>query len=407
MKALVQVGYGSPGKVALQEVPQPSARAGDLLVKVHAAGLNAADRLLLRGEPFAARALAGGLRRPRSRFVVGRAFAGRVEAVGEDVQGYSVGDEVLAEAVGAVGEFAVVPARLAARKPVGLTFIEAAALPLAGTTALQGVRGIQRGQRVLVTGASGGVGSFAVQLAVASGAAVTAVCASRNAAMTRSLGAERVIDYQRTSGAEVGALWGKYDVILDLAGNYSVKDLRGALAPGGTLLLSAGTGGRWLGPVRRNLTAKIAGRRQVRAVFGRPDAADLTSTRSVRPRPHSTGSIAVRSPARSSSSWSARRPETAWQCRPGVVGSKACAAVSVVRVCRASAKGATRGNWVTGLQGSAATSAVRACRGSADGPTRRRESAGFQNECGDREFGSGRVLARHQGLHPRGRCSRR
>jgi NADPH:quinone reductase-like Zn-dependent oxidoreductase len=276
MKALVQTGYGSPGKVTLQEVPQPSPSRGDLLVRVHAAGLNAADRLCLRGEPFAVRALAGGWRRPRSRFVVGRALAGRVEAVGDEVQDYSVGDAVLAEAVGAIGELAVVPARRAAQKPVGLTFVEAAALPLAGTTALQGVRHIRRGQRVLVTGASGGVGSFAVQLAAAQGAAVTAVCAGRNAAMMRSLGAERVIDYERTTGVEVGALWGKYDVILDVAGNYSVKALRVALAPGGRLLLCAGTGGRWLGPVRRILGAMITGRRQVRAVTGRPDAADLS-----------------------------------------------------------------------------------------------------------------------------------
>ncbi|MEU4620257.1 NAD(P)-dependent alcohol dehydrogenase [Actinoplanes sp. NPDC023801] len=276
MKALIQIGYGSPGKLALQEVPQPVPRGGDLLVRVHAAGLNAADRFLLRGEPLAVRALAGGLRRPRSRFVVGRALAGRVEAVGDDVRGFSVGDEVLAEVVGAVGELAVVPARLAAQKPVGLSFVEAAALPIAGTTALQGVRDIERGQRVLITGASGGVGSFAVQLAVARGAVVTAVCAGRNVAMMRSLGAERVIDYERTSGAEVGALWGKYDVILDLAGNYPVKALRGALAPGGTLLLSVGTGGRWLGPARRILSAMITGRRQVRTVTGRPDAADLS-----------------------------------------------------------------------------------------------------------------------------------
>jgi NADPH:quinone reductase-like Zn-dependent oxidoreductase len=289
VKALIQTGYGSPCKVALEEVPRPVLGAGDLLVRVHAAGLNAADRFLLRGEPFAVRALAGGLRRPRSRFVVGRALAGRVEAVGGEVQGFSVGDDVLAEVTGAVGELAVVPARLAAPKPVGISFVEAASLPLAGTTALQGLRSVRRGQRVLITGASGGVGSFAVQLAVAKGATVTAVCAGRNDAMVRSLGAERVIDYERTSDAVVGTLWGEYDVILDLAGNYSVRALRSALAPGGTLLLSVGTGGRWLGPVRRILKGMITGRSQVRTVTGRPDAADLAelagmaATGSIRP----------------------------------------------------------------------------------------------------------------------------
>jgi NADPH:quinone reductase-like Zn-dependent oxidoreductase len=276
MRALIQTGFGSPGRVALQEVPEPVPGADDLLVRVHAAGLNAADRFLLRGEPFAIRALAGGLRRPRPGFVVGRALAGRVEVVGADVRDFAPGDEVLAESTSAVGELAVVPSRLAARKPVGLTFAEAASLPIAGATALAGVRRVSRGQRFLVTGASGGVGTFAVQLAVDKGAAVTATCSGRNAAMVRKLGADQIIDYERTSAADLAATAERYDVILDLAGNYPLAALRRTLAPGGVLLLSVGTGGRWLGPARRMLKAVITGGRRVRPLTVRPDPADLS-----------------------------------------------------------------------------------------------------------------------------------
>jgi NADPH:quinone reductase-like Zn-dependent oxidoreductase len=276
MRALIQSGYGSPGRVALQEVPEPVPGPDDLLVRVQAAGLNAADRFLLRGEPFAIRALAGGLRRPRAGFIVGRALAGRVEAVGEGVRDFAPGDEVLAEATSAIGELAVVPARLAAPKPVGLSFAEAAALPISGNTALTGVRHVSRGQRFLVTGASGGIGTFAVQLAVAKGATVTGVCSERNAALVRKLGAEQIIDYERTSASALGSTGDRYDVILDLAGNYPISALRRTLAPGGTLLLSVGTGGRWLGPARRLLKALITGGRQVRPLAVRPNPADLS-----------------------------------------------------------------------------------------------------------------------------------
>ncbi|GIE76957.1 NADPH:quinone reductase [Actinoplanes philippinensis] len=276
MKALVQSRYGSPGGVALREVPQPVPSRDELLVRVQAAGLNAADRFLLRGEPFAIRALAGGLRRPRPGFIVGRALAGRVEAVGDDVRDFTPGDEVLAEATSAIGEYAVVPAGLAARKPVGVTFAEAAALPIAGSTALAGVRRVAGGQRFLVTGASGGIGTFAVQLAVATGAIVTGVCAERNAALVRKLGAEHIIDYQKTEGRDLGSAGERFDVILDLAGNYPVAALRRVLDPGGTLLLSVGTGGRWLGPARRMVKALITGRSQVRPLTVRPNPQDLS-----------------------------------------------------------------------------------------------------------------------------------
>ncbi|GAA4955961.1 NAD(P)-dependent alcohol dehydrogenase [Actinoplanes utahensis] len=265
----------------MRDVPQPRLKDGDLLVRVHAAGLNAADRFLLRGEPYAVRPLAGGLRRPRAGFVVGRAVAGRVEQVRGDVHDFAPGDDVLAESPSAVGEFARVPARLAAPMPTGLSYAEAAALPVAGTTALQSVRGVRPGQRVLVTGAAGGVGSFAVQLATARGADVTAVCAGRNVAMMHALGIEHVIDYERATVADIAAFGQVFDMILDLAGNYPLAALRQALAPGGTLVLSVGTGGRWLGPARRILAGVITGGRRVRTFTARPNSADLTELASM------------------------------------------------------------------------------------------------------------------------------
>ncbi|MFD1374224.1 NAD(P)-dependent alcohol dehydrogenase [Actinoplanes sichuanensis] len=257
-------------------MPRPVPGADELLVRVAAAGLNAADRFLLRGEPFAIRALAGGLRKPRAGFIVGRALAGRVEAVGDAVRDFTLGDEILAEATSAIGEFAIVPAGMAARIPVGVTFAEAASLPIAGTTALAGVRRVQGGQRFLVTGASGGVGTFAVQLVAAKGATVTGVCSDRNAALVRKLGAEHIIDYEKTTADDLGSAGERFDVILDLAGNYPVVTLRRILAPGGMLLLSAGTGGRWLGPARRMLKAMITGGSRVRPLTVRPNPADLS-----------------------------------------------------------------------------------------------------------------------------------
>ncbi|GGN49162.1 NADPH:quinone reductase-like Zn-dependent oxidoreductase [Actinoplanes campanulatus] len=277
MRALVQTAFGSPGQLALQQVTDPVPGPGDLLVRVHAAGLNAADRMTLRGEPFGIRAVAGGLRRPRAGFVVGRALAGRVEAVGDGVRDHRVGADVLAETPAAVGELARVPARLAAAKPAGLSFTEAAALPLAGTTALQSIRdavGARAGRRVLITGASGGIGTFAVQLAAARGAIVTASCAGRNAGLVRALGAGGVVDYERRE--PLAAPGEGYDAILDLAGNYTLAELRQALRPGGVLVLSVGTGGRWLGPARRILTGKLTRGGPVRTLLARPDREDLT-----------------------------------------------------------------------------------------------------------------------------------
>lgn len=256
MKAITRRAYGGPEVLRLADVPLPSIAVDELLVRVRASSINRADWFMLTGSPALVR-LVSGLRRPKNP-VPGRDVAGTVEAVGTAVAEFRPGDEVYAEiAGGAWAEYARVPAAMAARKPAGLTFEQAAAVPLAGNTALQGMRDVAQvrpGQRVLVNGASGGVGTFAVQIAVALGADVTGVCRTRNVDQVRSLGAAHVIDCTAedfTTGHE------RYDLILDLVGNHPLRACRRALAPNGMLLLSSGSGGRLLGPLGRMLRALV------------------------------------------------------------------------------------------------------------------------------------------------------
>ncbi|WP_089155502.1 NAD(P)-dependent alcohol dehydrogenase [Micromonospora sp. NBS 11-29] len=253
MKAIVQDRYGSPETLRLAEVAVPTPGPGDVLVRVEAAALNAYDWHAMRGDPRLAR-LAMGRSRPRAR-IRGRDFAGRVEAVGVDVSQVRPGDPVfgdLGDANGAFAEYVCVPEALVAPTPANLTPQQAAALPLAGATALTGLRDagrVEAGQRVLINGASGGVGTLAVQLAKAFGATVTAVCRTRNVDLVRSLGADHVVDYTRddfTRGPH------RHDVVFDLVGNRSLTALRRALTPTGTLVLSGGGvygGGSLVGPV--------------------------------------------------------------------------------------------------------------------------------------------------------------
>ncbi|MER7457383.1 NAD(P)-dependent alcohol dehydrogenase [Micromonospora sp. NPDC126480] len=253
MKAIVQDRYGPPETLQLADVDPPVPAADEVLVRVEAAALNAYDWHVMRGDPRLAR-LSLGRSRPRAR-IRGRDFAGRVEAVGTDVHQVRTGDAVfgdLGDANGAFAEYVCVPAALVAPKPANLTPQQAAALPLAGITALMGLRDagrVEPGQRVLVNGASGGVGTLAVQLAKIHGATVTGVCSTRNVDLVRSLGADDVVDYTRddfTHGA------GRHDVVFDLVGNRSLTALRRALAPAGTLVLSGGgvyRGGSLVGPV--------------------------------------------------------------------------------------------------------------------------------------------------------------
>lgn len=266
MKAIVQERYGGPEVLALQEVDDPVPGSGEVLVRSRAASLNAADWHMMRGDPTIVRVLdraTFGRHRPRQP-IRGRDVAGVVEAVGPDVTGVAVGDEVVGEAAaeGTFAELVLLRAEHVVAKPSDLSFAEAAALPLAGTTALTGLReaGLTVGQRMLVNGASGGVGTFAVQIGAAWGAEVTAVCSSRNADQARALGADRVVDYRQKDFAAAGE---RYDVVFDLVGNRSLADLRRVLTAEGVLLLSGGgtsEGGSLLGPLRLFLLAWLRAR---------------------------------------------------------------------------------------------------------------------------------------------------
>jgi len=261
MKAITQDRYGSPDVLELKEFDKPVPTGREVLVRVHAVSVNAYDWHLMRGDPYLAR-LSFGARRPKMR-IRGRDFAGRVEAVGGDVKGFRPGDEVFGEADAAFAEYVCAPDEAVEAKPAGLTFEQAAALPLAGNTALIGLRDAARvrpGQKVLVNGASGGVGTFAVQIAKSYGVDVTGVCSAKNADLVRSLGADRVVDYAKEDFTRDGK---RYDVVFDLVANRSLTDLRRALTPTGTLVLSGGgvsEGGSLFGPMALTLKGQALSR---------------------------------------------------------------------------------------------------------------------------------------------------
>ncbi|MEU2298217.1 NAD(P)-dependent alcohol dehydrogenase [Streptomyces antibioticus] len=240
MKAIVQERFGPPDVLRLVDADRPEPGAGEVLVRVRAAALNPYDWHMLRGDPYVARLLGGvGLTRPLSR-VAGIDAAGQVEAVGAGVRGLRPGDEVLGFCRGSFAEYARTPADLLVPKPAHLTFEQAAAVPMAAVTALRGIRTVGRvraGHRVLVNGAGGGVGTFAVQIAAALDAEVTGVCSARNADLVRSLGATHVLDHTRDDFTDRHA---HYDVILDNVGNHPLRRLRRALTPTGTLVANGG-----------------------------------------------------------------------------------------------------------------------------------------------------------------------
>jgi NADPH:quinone reductase-like Zn-dependent oxidoreductase len=242
MKAIVRETYGPPDVLHLEDVPAPIPGDGDVLVRVCAASANAGDWHLLRGTPFPFRLVAG-LRTPRFK-IIGTDVAGRVEAVGRNVTQFRPGDEVFGElsrcGFGAYAEFVVAPEKALALKPGNVSFEDAATLPTAGCTALQGLRKgrIQRAQRVLINGASGGVGTFAVQIAKSFGAEVTAVCSTRNVDIVRSIGADHVIDYTKDDFATHGR---RYDLILAANGDRSIWDYRRALSAGGCYAMTGGS----------------------------------------------------------------------------------------------------------------------------------------------------------------------
>jgi NADPH:quinone reductase-like Zn-dependent oxidoreductase len=243
MKAFIYERYGPPETLRMAEVDKPATNAGEVLVKVLAVSVNAADWHLMRGKPLFSRATLG-LLRPKHK-ILGGDVAGQVEAVGSGVTRFKPGDEVYANLLdhgsGGFAEYVSVPVDVMSLKPANLSFEEAAAVPMAAVTALQGLRRhgeIQPTQKVLINGASGGVGTFAVQIAKSYGPEVTAVTSTRNIDLVRSLGADHVVDYTTTDFVGSGR---RYDRILDTVGNRSVPDLRGALAEGGTAAVTGFT----------------------------------------------------------------------------------------------------------------------------------------------------------------------
>ncbi len=235
MKAIVCTQYGSPDVLQLKELEKPAPNGGQILVRIHAASANPLDWHLMRGSPFLAR-LGGGLRKPKDPRL-GVDIAGRVEAVGNNVAQFQTGDEVFGTVKGGFAEYACAREDRLALKPANVSFEEAAAAPVVAFTALQGLRDkgkIQPGQKVLVNGASGGVGTFAVQMAKSFGTEVTGVCSTRNLDMVRSIGADQVVDYTQEDFTKNGQ---RYDLICDAVGNRSVSDYKRALRPRGTCVI--------------------------------------------------------------------------------------------------------------------------------------------------------------------------
>jgi NADPH:quinone reductase-like Zn-dependent oxidoreductase len=241
MKAIIAMKYGSPDVLELVDVEKPTPKDYQVLVKVHAASVNAYDWHMLEGKPFLARLMGGGLLKPRNK-MPGSDMAGQVEAVGSNVKEFRVDDEVFGFCVGGFAEYACAREDLLALKPATLTFEEAAATPLAALTALQGLRDkgkIQQGQKVLINGASGGVGTFAVQIAKSFGAEVTAVCSTGKMDIARSIGADHVVDYTKEDFTRSGQ---RYDLILATAGHHSIFDYKRALSPKGIFVFVGGSG---------------------------------------------------------------------------------------------------------------------------------------------------------------------
>ena len=275
MKAIIREVYGPPDVLYLQDVPPPNVNDGSVLVRVQAASVNAGDWHLLRGTPLPFR-LVTGLHRPRFK-IIGNDIAGRVEAVGRQVTQFRPGDHVFGElsrcGFGAYAEFAVAPEKALALKPANLSFEEAAAIPTAGCTALQALRKgrIERAQRVLINGASGGVGTFAVQIARSFGTDVTAVCSTRNIEMAQSIGANRVFDYTKDDFAALGQ---RYDLILAANGDRSIWDYKRALNADGVYVMTGGS--------NRQLTDALLfgpllsiGRQKLGNMLVRPSQVDL------------------------------------------------------------------------------------------------------------------------------------
>ena len=278
MKAIVHHKYGPPDVLKLEEIPKPTAGDDEVLVKVHAASANAGDWHLMRADPFLIRLMFGGLLKPKNK-ILGADIAGRVEAVGSNVRQFQPGDEVFGDlsgcGFGAFAEYVCAPESALALKPANTTFEEAAAVPLAALAALQGLRDkgqIQPGQRVLINGASGGVGTFAVQIAKAFGADVTGVCSTRNLDMVRSIGADQVIDYTQKDCTQNGQ---RYDLILDTAAYRSASDYQRVLSPKGTYVMVGGSTVRMFQMMILGPWISMTGNQKMDFLISKPNQEDL------------------------------------------------------------------------------------------------------------------------------------
>jgi len=277
MKAIVSHQYGSPDVLKLEEIDKPVVPEDGVLIRAHAASINPLDLYVVQG-PFFLRLMKTGVRKPKTAFF-GNDVAGVVEAVGGKVTRFRAGDEVFGTSKGgAYAEYVCAAEGALALKPANVTFEQAAAVPIAGYTALQGLRDkgrIQPGQKVLVNGAAGGVGTFAVQIAKAFGAEVTGVCTTKSVDLVRSIGADQVVDYTRQDYTQGGR---RYDLIYDTAGNRSLSENRRVLRPNGTLLMVGGPRGAWVRPLfnlLRGLVISKFGSQTLTAVMAKRSQEDL------------------------------------------------------------------------------------------------------------------------------------
>ena len=278
MKAIVYEEYGPPEVLQLREVEEPVPEDNEVLVEVHAAAVNYGDWAILRGKPFLIRLMSEGLLKPKHT-ILGADVAGRVEAVGGNVKQFQPGDEVFgdisASGFGGFAEYVSVPENVLALKPANISFEEAAAVPMAGVVALQGLRDrgqIQPGQKVLIVGASGGNGTFAVQIAKSFGTEVTGVCSTRNVDLVRSIGADHVIDYTREDFTQSGQ---GYDLILAAGGYRSIFDYRRALSPRGTYVMAGGAMAQVYEAMILGPFISMAGSKKMVNLAAMPDQDDL------------------------------------------------------------------------------------------------------------------------------------
>ena len=277
MKAIIYTHYGSPDVLQLEEVEKPAPKDDEVLIHVHAVSVNAGDLHLLRGEPFLLR-LFSGLRKPKQK-ILGADVAGRIEAVGRNVKRFQPGDEVFGDLSrcgrGGFAEYVCARENALVLKPANLTFEQAAAVPVAGVTALQGLRGkgqIKPGQKVLVNGASGGVGTFAVQIAKALGAEVTGVCSAKHVDRLRSMGADYVIDYTQEDFTTKGQ---RYDLILAANGYRPLSAYKRALSPEGRYVMSGGSDAQMFQAILLGPWISMVGKQKMGNVLAGPDQRDL------------------------------------------------------------------------------------------------------------------------------------